>query len=112
MKAEQETTRLRVHGARIPERLASYFQEYDVKELSLARDANLVIQRTLEFGTVQEIQWLFRVYGKARVKRFLAELGERGLSRKAFNYWRLLLGVRKWRKSPFLIARERVWSYS
>jgi len=112
MKATKEITRLRIHGARLPRRLAPYFQEYDVKQLSLARDANLVIQRTLEFGTVQEIQWLFRVYGKARVKRFLTELGERGLSRKAFNYWRMLLGVRKWRQSPFRIAREQVWPYS
>lgn len=108
----REKTVVRVKRARIPKRLGPYFQEYDFRELNLERDANIIIQRTLEFGTISEIQWLFRVYGKARVKQFVRELGERGLSRRAFNYWKMLLGVRTWRKSPFTISREQLWLYS
>lgn len=36
---------------RVPDGLKPYFQEYDVQALDLDRDANLVIQRTLENGT-------------------------------------------------------------
>lgn len=109
MKAK---TAIRVKHARIPKRLGPYFQEYDVKTLNLERDANIIIQRTLEFGTVREIQWLFRVYGKARVQRFLRELGQRGLSRRAFHYWKMLLGVRTWRQAPFASPNESIWPYS
>lgn len=112
MKEMRERTVVRVKGARIPKRLGPYFQEYDFKTLNLERDANIIMQRTLEFGTIQEIQWLFRVYGKARVKQFVRELGERGLSRRGFNYWKLLLGVRTWRKSPFPVLREQLWTHS
>lgn len=98
--------------ARIPIQLAPYFQEYKLEKLDVGRDANLIIQRTLEFGTWNEIRWLFRTYGAQRIRRFLSELGERGLSRVAFNYWRRLLRVNCWRKSPFAAPRPEVWPYS
>ena len=43
----------------IPRSLHPYFQEYDVKTLDIDRDANLIIQRTLEFGTWDEVRWVF-----------------------------------------------------
>ncbi len=50
----------------IPSSLWPYFQEYDVRTLDLDRDANLIIQRTLEYGTWDEVRWLFRTYGGPR----------------------------------------------
>ena len=45
----------------IPSGLWPHFQEYyDVQTLSLDRDANLIIQRTLEHGAWAEVRWLFR----------------------------------------------------
>jgi squalene cyclase len=108
---EQKVT-ARFERARIPKRLAPYFQEYRLEKLNLERDANLIIQRTLEFGTWDDIRWLFRMYGAQRIKRFLSELGERGLSRVAFNYWRRLLRVKRWRKSPFAASPLEVWPFS
>lgn len=108
----KEMSKARAKRARIPKRLGPYFQEYDFRQLDIEKSANLIIQRTLEFGTWQELGWLFRVYGKARIRKFLRELGERGLSRAAFNYWRKLLGVKQWRRSPFSITRQEVWPYS
>lgn len=107
-----DVTAVRVKRARIPKRLAPFFQEYDLKKLNLEQDANLVIQRTLEYGTSRETQWLFRVYDTTRIKQFVRELGERGLSKAKFNYWRTSLRVRKWHRSPFVVARESVWPYS
>ena len=97
---------------RVPQRLAPYFQEYDIRKLDVQRDDNLIIQRVLEFGTWNEIRWLFRACGKKRITKFVRELGERGLSRAAFNYWRGLLGIKKWKRSPFAIERGTVWPYS
>ena len=53
----------------IPSSLQPYFQEYDLGALRLRRDANLIIQRTLEFGTWDELRWLFQVYSRRRVLR-------------------------------------------
>jgi len=93
----------------IPRGLWPHFQEYDPESLQLDRDAELIIQRTLEHGTWEEIRWLFSTYGGSRIRDFVQQRGERMLSRVTFNYWRKLLGVRRWRRSPFPTAGKEVW---
>jgi hypothetical protein len=92
----------------IPFSLQAYFQEYDLDDLHLRRDANLIIQRTLEYGTWEEVRWLFQVYTRQRIHRFLREHGERWLKPVTFNYWRKLLGVRRWQPAPF--GKGEVWN--
>ncbi len=87
--------------ASIPGSLRPYFQEYEAEKLRWVKDADLIIQRTLEYGDWPEVRWLFTVYRRERIRRFLREHGERWLSPVAFNYWRKLLGIRKWRPAPF-----------
>jgi hypothetical protein len=94
----------------IPIGLQPYFQEYDVSELDLHHDANLIIQRTLEFGSWEEVRWLFHTVGFKRVRLFLQQYGERWLKPVNFNYWRKLLGIRKWRHTPFPTAKGEVWN--
>jgi hypothetical protein len=96
--------------ASIPPGLQPYFQEYDVLALDLQRDANLIIQRTLEFGTWEEVRWVFRALGSERVRVFLRQYGERWLNPVSFHYWRKLLRVRTWRHSPFPTAKGEVWN--
>ena len=93
----------------IPAGLRPHFQEYDAATFDRDRDANLVIQRTLEYGTWDEVRWLFRCYGDRRIRVFVRERGERMLSRVTFNYWRKLLQIRRWRHSPFPTVKGEVW---
>lgn len=94
----------------VPPGLKPHFQEYDFTRLEMKRDANLIIQRTLEFGAWEEVRWLFRIYGKLRISEYVRQYGERGLSPVTFNYWRKLLGIRKWRKSPFSAVKNELWN--
>jgi hypothetical protein len=93
----------------IPAGLKPHFQEYDLQALELDRDANLIIQRTLEYGTWDEVRWLFSTYGDRRIRAFVRERGERLLSRVTLNYWRKLLRIRRWRHSPFPTAKGELW---
>jgi len=95
----------------IPDGLKPYFQEYDLKRLDMTRDANLIIQRVLEFGTWDEIRWLFETYRSKRIRSFLRERGERMLKPVTFNYWRKLLGIRRWKKSPFPSTKGELWDH-
>lgn len=94
----------------IPDGLKLHFQEYNPETLSLNRDAVLIIQRTLEYGTWDEVRWLFRVYGARRIRAFLREHGARMLPSVTFNYWRKLLGIQRWRRSPFPTPKGQVWN--
>ncbi len=98
-------------SSQIPAGLKPYFQEYNAAQLDFARDANLIIQRTLEFGTWDELRWLFETYHSKRIRLFLREHGERGLKPVTFNYWRKLMRIRKWKKSPFSVAKGELWNY-
>lgn len=99
---------MNIHSGVIPASLQPYFQEYDLAALNLRRDANVIIQRTLEFGTWDEIRWLFQMYSRRRIRRFLREHGERWLKPVTFNYWRKLLGLRRWQPAPF--GKGEVWN--
>jgi hypothetical protein len=91
----------------IPMSLKPYFQEYDLEALNIKRDADLIILRILEYGNWDEIRWLFLVYPRERIRRFLREHGERWLKPVTFNYWRLLMGIRKWNSAPF--EKVMIW---
>lgn len=93
----------------IPRGLFPYFQEYDPASLDPDKDADLIIQRGLEFGTWEDARWLFKTYRKKRIIRFLQERGERLLSNVTFNYWRKLLGIKIWQTSPFASIQEEIW---
>jgi len=81
-----------------------------VLALDLQRDADLVIQRTLEYGTWAEVRWLFGAMGSKRVRLFLRQYGERWLKPIDFHYWRKVLRIRKWRRSPFPTAKGELWN--
>lgn len=106
MDTERET---RTKSTEIPPGLKPHFQEYDMATLDLERDANLIIQRTLENGTWEEIRWLFAAYNSMQIRRFVRERGERLLSPVTFNYWRKLLRIRHWHRSPFGAEKMAVW---
>jgi hypothetical protein len=84
----------------LPRSLFPYFQEYDPVKLDIDEDADLIIQRTLEFGDWEEVRWLFKQYGQKRLQIFLVQHGERWLRPPTFNYWRKLFGIRRWKHSP------------
>ncbi len=92
----------------IPYSLKPYFQEYDLSDLRLHRDTNIIIQRTWEYGTCDEVRWLFQVYFRKRIQRFLHEYGERWLQPVTFNYWRKLLRIRRWQSAPF--GKGEIWN--
>jgi len=92
----------------IPVSLKPFFQEYNLEDLDIRRDADLIIQRTLEFGDWDEIRWLFQTYPHVRIRRFLREHGERWLKPVTFNYWCKLLGVRTWSPAPF--GNRELWN--
>jgi hypothetical protein len=93
----------------IPQGLWPHFQEYDPARLDMKRDADLIIQRTLEFGTWDEVRWLFAAYSRQRIGAFLRKRGKRLLSPVAFNYWCKLLEIENWQTSPFPTAKGELW---
>jgi len=91
--------------AGIPVSLRPFFQEYVLEDLDLERSAFTVIERTLAWGDVPELRWLFDTYGKSRLAEWVRESGWRFLPRRRFKYWTLYFGLSDYRSG------ERIWPH-
>ncbi len=71
----------------------------------------MIIERTLEFGTIKELRWLFTTYTKAEIAEFVKKHGYRKLSPKSFTFWKHLLKIGKHHKPPWLRDKVSLWRF-
>lgn len=81
----------------LPETSDWLFPEYDFEKMRPRKHISTIVERILERGTWEEINWLFDHYGERQVKQWIRQQGYRALSRKSFALWRLVLGIRRYR---------------
>ena len=93
----------------IPRTLKPYFQEYDLKKLDVRRDSLLIMQRTLEYGDLDELRWLFDTYPRLRIREFVRTRGELWLSGRSFYFWRRYFKLRSWKHAPSRGLGEILW---
>lgn len=85
----------------LPTSLAPAFQEYDLAQLSLDRDAALIVERVLALGDRSELRWLFATYPRNLIVEWVREMGHRRLPWRRYTLWCVLLEVpRRPRQSP------------
>lgn len=92
----------------IPRSTYPFFQEYNPDDLSLEKDGDLITERILAPGDRKEIRWLFRRYGKKRIKRWVKMSGERKLSRRHYNLFCVLFDLRPISRR---VEESRIWPY-
>jgi Family of unknown function (DUF6922) len=91
--------------AGIPSSLRPFFQEYVLEELDPERNAFTVIERTLAWGDVAELTWLFATYDWERVAEWVRRSGWYLLPRRRFQYWRHFFGLTDYQHG------ERIWAH-
>ncbi len=94
----------------IPTSFSRLFKEYDFQSMNIDTHANVIIERTLEMGTWEELHWLFHQYGVSRIIAYIQRLGHRRLSKVTFHYWCKLLEIKEFQKAPFAEIRDEIWS--
>jgi len=77
----------------IPRTLAPFFQEYTLERLDLAANASLIIERTLQFGSRPEIQWLFRHYDRLSIVEWIRSHAQERLPEPHRAFWRTVLEI-------------------
>ena len=91
--------------AGIPVSLRPFFQEYALEDLDPERSAFTVIERTLGWGDVPELRWLFTQYAPERLAQWVRQAGWYLLPRRRFLFWRCYFNLDDYRHG------ERVWPY-
>lgn len=91
--------------AGLPVSLRPHLQEYTLEDLDPERHAALVIERTLAWGNLPELRWLFQRYGRERLAAWVRASGWYGLPRRRFKYWVCFFEITDYQH------RERVWPH-
>lgn len=89
----------------IPLSLKSAFQEYDIHQLDLERDAFTIIERTLARGKRDEVRWLFICFGAERLAEWIKSYGWRVLPRRRLSFWANYFGLSS------LPQRKSIWPH-
>ncbi len=89
----------------IPTSAAPFFQEYNFSTLDVHRDAELIIERLLAYGSRAEVRWLIQAYGRDKLKSWLEQHGIRRLTWGRFHMWCLVFGL------PVPERPQRIWPH-
>ena len=91
--------------AGIPVSLRPVFQEYVLEDLDPERSAFTVIERTLAWGGLAELRWLFARYGRERLAEWVRQAGWRLLPRRRLKHWLCFFELSDYQRG------ERIWPH-
>ena len=75
----------------VPERFRTLFWDTDLKNIHMKRNARYIIERILEFGSLDALNWLQRVYTVQNIIDVIST--GRGMSERSRIFWELWFGV-------------------
>jgi len=75
----------------VPERFRSLFWDTSLGNIQIKRHARYIIERVLEFGNMDALEWLQRVYPTQTIIDVLTV--SRSISEKSRNFWEIWFGV-------------------
>lgn len=75
----------------VPEHFRSLFWDTDLKNIQIGRNARYIIERVLELGDLDAVEWLQRVYPVRTILH--AVYMSRTLTEKSRNFWKIWFGV-------------------
>jgi len=83
---------IRAEAAAVPERLRTLFWDTALENISVKSHARYIIEKVLDFGDLDALNWLTNVYPGCRIKETL--LLSRNLSTKSRSFWLIWFGVK------------------
>lgn len=75
----------------LPAELHNLFWDTRPEELDVKQHATFILERILEFGNAQAVDWALRTYPLTEIEHVVRN--SRRISRKTANYWAIRLGV-------------------
>lgn len=87
------------------------FPEYSLKNLDLSKDKFIIINRILEYGTLQQIKELFKIYKSSEIRKFVIKHGVRKLSLKSLNFWLNFFGIKNKDKYIKAKIKDKIWKF-
>lgn len=75
----------------VPENIFRFFWDTSPENVHLKRNARYIIERVLDYGDIDALSWLQRVYTAQTIIDVLSL--SRNISEKSRNFWKIWFGV-------------------
>ncbi|MBU4312109.1 MAG: hypothetical protein KJ706_05265 [Candidatus Omnitrophica bacterium] len=79
---------------RLPKFLQSVLWSYDLSEMDLKEDKDIIITQVLNYGDWKDLKWLYSVYSEDEIKEVVAHPGRGLWFERVLNFWEIMLGIR------------------
>jgi len=80
--------------SKIPKKMKWLFWSYNINSLNLKKDKDYIITQALNYGTWEDVQWLFRVYPEREIVKVI-KIPSRGLwFEKVLNFWLKIFNIK------------------
>lgn len=92
-----------------PKFLQPYLWSYDLSEIDLdnPNDQGVIITQVLNYGTLKDVQWLFKTYSPQKIKKIIKNPHRGVWFPETLNYWdrlfRLNIPKKKYQEAVFNI---------
>ena len=78
---------------RIPLKMKWLFWSYDIKSLDLKEDKEYIIAQTLNYGTWEDLKWLYGVYSEKEIKEVVRNPRRGVWFEKVLNFWTTIFDI-------------------
>lgn len=79
---------------KIPKKMKWLFWSYNINSLDLKKDKDYIITQTLNYGTWDDVKWLFRVYSEREIVKIIKN-PSRGLwFEEVLNFWLKIFDIK------------------
>jgi len=80
--------------SKIPKKMQWLFWSYNIDDLDLKRDKDYIITQVLNYGTWEDLKWLFEIYSEREIKNLVNNPGRGLWFRDVLNFWTLMLNLK------------------
>ncbi len=99
--------------AKVPKKFHEVFWEVNPEKIDTDKNPEYVIERILEYGTLEGVKWLRKTLGDDKIKEYVTGSGRRRLSTITINFWQIILkiGPEQCMSISSLKNRSPFWKY-
>lgn len=78
----------------VPKFLQPYVPSYNVMDLNIGRDKDLLITQVLNQGNDRAVKWIFKTYSTSEIRKLVRNPTRGMWYRRSLNYWAKILDVK------------------
>ena len=99
--------------AKVPKEFHEVFWEVNPEKLDTEAYPEYIIQRILEYGTLEGVKWVRKTFGDEKIKKYKTGTGRRRLSTVTLNFWQIVLNLipEKCMSRSSMKNRSPYWNY-